>query len=46
MTAVGVNQWRGGYKKYSRGNGKYMGSYEPMDIEPDSYLGENKTIKP
>lgn len=45
MTAVGANQWRGGYKKYSRQNGKNIGSYEPINLEPDSYLGEKMTIK-
>ncbi|XP_037546808.1 integrin alpha-M-like [Nematolebias whitei] len=44
MTAVGANQWRGGYKKYSRQDGKNIGSYEPINIEPDSYLGYSMAI--
>lgn len=45
MSTVGLNQWRGGYKKYSHQNGEYLGSFEPLTIEPDSYLGENITIE-
>uniref|UniRef100_A0A3Q3BIM8 Integrin alpha-M-like n=1 Tax=Kryptolebias marmoratus TaxID=37003 RepID=A0A3Q3BIM8_KRYMA len=44
MTAVGANQWRGAYKKYSRQSGKSTQSYEPTFIEPDSYLGYSMAV--
>lgn len=35
MAMVGANQWRGGYMQNTD-------SFEPPDLEPDSYLGKNK----
>lgn len=43
MTAVGANQWKGALFKYSHAGGK-IGSYEPMDIDNDSYLGYSIAI--
>ncbi|XP_072228952.1 integrin alpha-M-like isoform X1 [Leuresthes tenuis] len=40
MSIVGANQWRGGYKKHTS---RTM-LYEPMDIEPDSYLGYSMAV--
>ena len=39
MTIVGANQWRGGFKEYN--TSKMFNSYQPLDIELDSYLGKN-----
>ncbi|KAM9715734.1 integrin alpha-M-like [Menidia menidia] len=40
MSVVGANQWRGGYKKHT----SVTASYEPMDIDPDSYLGYSMAV--
>ncbi|XP_041830519.1 integrin alpha-M-like [Melanotaenia boesemani] len=42
MAVVGANQWRGGYNQY-RGH-TLTGSYEPMAMEPDSYLGYSMAV--
>lgn len=39
MGTVGANDWRGGFREYDY-IGRLSGSYEPMDLEQDSYLGE------
>ncbi|XP_037836889.1 integrin alpha-M [Kryptolebias marmoratus] len=44
MAVVGANQWKGGYKKYSLSNTKNTGSYQPTDLEPDSYLGYSMAV--
>ncbi|KAF7204497.1 integrin alpha-M [Nothobranchius furzeri] len=44
MSIVGANQWRGGYKKHSLQNPAGSLSYEPEDIEPDSYLGYSMAV--
>uniref|UniRef100_A0A3Q3H1L5 Uncharacterized protein n=1 Tax=Kryptolebias marmoratus TaxID=37003 RepID=A0A3Q3H1L5_KRYMA len=44
IAIVGANQWKGGYKKYSRPNAINTGSYQPTDIEPDSYLGYSMAV--
>ncbi|XP_075312870.1 integrin alpha-M-like isoform X1 [Odontesthes bonariensis] len=40
MSIVGANQWRGGYKKHT----SRTVSYEPRDIDPDSYLGYSMAV--
>ncbi|XP_041830516.1 integrin alpha-M-like [Melanotaenia boesemani] len=42
MAMVGANQWRGGYKRYTGSTQRV--SYEPMAIEPDSYLGYSMAV--
>ncbi|XP_041830521.1 integrin alpha-M-like [Melanotaenia boesemani] len=42
MAMVGANQWRGGYKWYT--GHTLTGSYEPMVMEPDSYLGYSMAV--
>ncbi|KAI3365698.1 hypothetical protein L3Q82_010762, partial [Scortum barcoo] len=37
MAIVGAKQWTGGYQRYT-GSGVKGTSFEPMNIEPDSYL--------
>ncbi|KAE8284272.1 Integrin alpha-X CD11 antigen-like family member C [Larimichthys crocea] len=37
MGIVGANQWKGGYMKYTS-SGMKSGSYEPLNVESDSYL--------
>ncbi|KAM4715237.1 integrin alpha-M-like [Anableps anableps] len=44
MSMVGANQWKGGYKKYSISNGINRGSFEPLFIEADSYLGYSMAV--
>ncbi|MED6253258.1 hypothetical protein ATANTOWER_025411, partial [Ataeniobius toweri] len=44
MAMVGVNQWKGGYKKYSLSSAQTTGSFEPSFMEVDSYLGYSMTI--
>lgn len=42
MAAVGANQWKGGFLKYkTRGNQRE--TFDPTDMDPDSYLGTNTT---
>ncbi|KAG7227828.1 hypothetical protein INR49_013622 [Caranx melampygus] len=41
MGIVGANQWRGGYILYSNTG---QTSYQPMFIEPDSYLGYSMAV--
>ncbi|XP_061765403.1 integrin alpha-X-like isoform X2 [Nerophis ophidion] len=41
LSAVGANQWRGGFLTYTSGS---PSSYLPVDIEPDSYLGYSMAI--
>lgn len=43
MGIVGANQWKGGYMKYTS-SGMKSGSYEPLNVESDSYLGMNMTV--
>lgn len=38
MGAVGANQWRGGFLKYTT-RSKQIQPVVPSDIDPDSYLG-------
>ncbi|XP_077358054.1 integrin alpha-M-like isoform X2 [Festucalex cinctus] len=40
MAAVGANEWRGGFQTYTRQGGSYF----PMNIAPDSYLGYSMTV--
>ncbi|XP_072229021.1 uncharacterized protein [Leuresthes tenuis] len=40
MSIVGANQWRGGYKKHT----SRIMLYDPMDIDPDSYLGYSMAV--
>lgn len=42
MAAVGANQWKGGFLKYKTRN-KQMETFDPADMDPDSYLGTNIT---
>lgn len=39
MGLVGANQWKGGYQQYFT-SGSKGSSFEPQNIEPDSYLGK------
>ncbi|XP_062298679.1 integrin alpha-M-like isoform X2 [Scomber scombrus] len=41
MAIVGANQWRGGFQEYK---GQMLNSYEPLDIEADSYLGYSMAV--
>ncbi|XP_023805045.1 integrin alpha-M-like [Oryzias latipes] len=43
MGTVGANEWRGGYREYKY-DGMMLGSYEPMDLDQDSYLGYSMVI--
>ncbi|KAG8009158.1 Integrin alpha-M, partial [Nibea albiflora] len=43
MGIVGANQWKGGYVKYTR-SGRKRGSYEPLNVESDSYLGYSMAV--
>ena len=43
MGIVGANQWEGGYQRYTSTGQKPI-SYEPSNMEPDSYLGTNITV--
>ena len=43
MGIVGANQWKGGYQHYTSTGQKRI-SYEPSNMEPDSYLGKNITV--
>ncbi|XP_072312404.1 integrin alpha-M [Eucyclogobius newberryi] len=43
ITAVGANEWKGALMKYTR-SGVLTSSYEPEDIENDSYLGYSIAI--
>ncbi|KAM9425193.1 integrin alpha-M-like [Pholidichthys leucotaenia] len=43
MAVVGANQWKGGYATYSTG-GRKVTSYEPLSLEPDSYLGYSMAV--
>ncbi|XP_070846573.1 integrin alpha-M [Chaetodon trifascialis] len=42
MATVGANQWKGGYLQYNSQGLK--SSYEPVQIEPDSYLGYSMAV--
>ncbi|XP_062297982.1 integrin alpha-M-like [Scomber scombrus] len=42
MAIVGANQWRGGFEEYT--SEMLMNSYEPLDIELDSYLGYSMAV--
>lgn len=42
MAAVGANQWKGGFLKYKTRN-KQMETFDPANMDPDSYLGTNIT---
>ncbi|XP_014870615.1 integrin alpha-X-like isoform X2 [Poecilia latipinna] len=44
MTMVGANQWKGGYKKYLLSNVLNNVTFEPLFIEPDSYLGYSMAV--
>uniref|UniRef100_A0A3B3Y388 VWFA domain-containing protein n=1 Tax=Poecilia mexicana TaxID=48701 RepID=A0A3B3Y388_9TELE len=44
MTVVGTDEWRGGYKKYQLGADLKPVSFEPMSIEPNSYLGYSMAV--
>ncbi|XP_043959271.1 integrin alpha-M-like [Gambusia affinis] len=44
MTMVGANQWKGGYKKYLLSNVLNNATFEPLFIEPDSYLGYSMAV--
>ncbi|XP_017166338.1 integrin alpha-D-like [Poecilia reticulata] len=44
MTMVGANQWKGGYKKYLLSNVLNNVTFEPLSIEPDSYLGYSMAV--
>ncbi|XP_067431756.1 integrin alpha-M-like [Thunnus thynnus] len=43
MGIVGANQWKGGYQKYTSTGQKGI-SYEPSNMEPDSYLGYSMAV--
>lgn len=43
MGIVGANEWKGGYMQYTS-RGEKRSSYEPTNMEPDSYLGMNMTV--
>ncbi|XP_042253312.1 integrin alpha-M-like [Thunnus maccoyii] len=43
MGIVGANQWKGGYQHYTRTGQKGI-SYEPSNMEPDSYLGYSMAV--
>ncbi|KAM9837953.1 integrin alpha-M-like [Aulostomus maculatus] len=43
MAVIGANQWRGGYQEYTKA-GQEGGSYEPLSMEPDSYLGYSMAV--
>ncbi|XP_055085626.1 integrin alpha-D-like [Periophthalmus magnuspinnatus] len=43
MTAVGANEWKGALLKYTN-SGTMTSSYEPKDIDNDSYLGYSIAI--
>ncbi|XP_044193380.1 integrin alpha-M-like [Thunnus albacares] len=43
MGIVGANQWKGGYQKYTSTGQKWI-SYEPSNMEPDSYLGYSMAV--
>ncbi|KAG8009159.1 Integrin alpha-M [Nibea albiflora] len=43
MGIVGANQWKGGYVKYTS-SGRKRGSYEPLNVESDSYLGYSMAV--
>lgn len=43
VAIVGANQWKGGYLQYTS-RGTKDGSYEPVSMEPDSYLGKDMTV--
>ncbi|XP_027145041.1 integrin alpha-M-like isoform X1 [Larimichthys crocea] len=43
MGIVGANQWKGGYMKYTS-SGMKSGSYEPLNVESDSYLGYSMAV--
>lgn len=40
MAIVGANQWKGGYLEYT----DRKSSFEPENIQPDSYLGKNNKL--
>ncbi|XP_041818025.1 integrin alpha-M-like [Chelmon rostratus] len=40
---VGANQWRGGFLQYTS-QGQRSSSYEPAQMEPDSYLGYSMAV--
>lgn len=42
MAAVGANQWKGGFLKYKKRNNRTE-TFDPADMDPDSYLGTNIT---
>lgn len=43
MAIVGANQWKGGYQQYTS-RGVKGSSFEPENVEPDSYLGYSMAI--
>ncbi|XP_044193373.1 integrin alpha-M-like [Thunnus albacares] len=43
MGIVGANQWKGGYQHYTSTGQKRI-SYEPSNMEPDSYLGYSMAV--
>lgn len=42
MAVVGANQWKGGFLKYKTRENQ-METFNPSDMDPDSYLGINLT---
>lgn len=42
MAAVGANQWKGGFLKYKARDNR-IETFEPSNMDPDSYLGMNIT---
>ncbi|XP_035526888.1 integrin alpha-M-like isoform X2 [Morone saxatilis] len=43
MAIVGANQWKGGYLQYTS-DGSKTSSFEPVNMEPDSYLGYSMAV--
>ncbi|KAM3842555.1 integrin alpha-M-like [Diretmus argenteus] len=43
MATVGAFSWRGGYQQYSS-RGQITSSKQPMDMEPNSYLGYSMAV--
>lgn len=44
MGIVGANQWKGGYQRYTK-RGVKMSSYEPTNVDEDSYLGMKMNLE-
>ncbi|XP_035526907.1 integrin alpha-X-like isoform X3 [Morone saxatilis] len=44
MAIVGANQWKGGYLQYTS-DGSKTSSFEPVNMEPDSYLDSPSILR-